>query len=421
LTKVKALSAQTFRSLHVRNYRLFVSGQLVSMTGTWAQSVAQAWLVLKLTGSGFAVGFVTALQFVPTLLGGAWGGVIADRVDKRKALVATQAAMAGLAAVLAAVTATGAVRLWMVYVLVFLLGCATVVDTPTRQAFVSEMVGPDDLANAVGLNSAMFNAARVFGPASAGLVIARFGVWPCFAVNAVSFVAVIGALAAMRPSELRRGAPVRREPGQVRAGLRYAWASQELRSTLLLVAVVGTFALNFNVVLPLLARFTFHGGAGAFGLLTSTMGAGSLVGALYTAARGRPTPRLLVVSCLAVGVLMLAAAAAPTLGAELVLLPLVGAATMAFMATANSTLQLGSSPAMRGRVMALYVLVFLGSTPIGGPLVGWVSGRFGPRVGLGLGGVGSILAAAGALSVLRARAGRRGAVVEPIPTEPAAA
>lgn len=421
MTRVKAMSRRTFRSLRIRNFRLFYFGQLVSMTGTWMQSVAQAWLVLRLTNSGVALGIVTALQFLPILLFGVWGGVIADRVDKRRALIGTQMGMAAVSTVLAIVTGLGIVELWMVYVCAVLLGVANMIDSPTRQAFVTEMVGPDEVANAVGLNSAMFNAARVVGPGVAGALIVSVGMWPAFALNAVSFVAVIGALMAMRTSELFRAAPVGRAKGQAREGLRYVWQSDTLRSTLLLVALVGTFALNFTITMPLMARQVFERGAGTFGLMTSMMAVGSMVGALVVAARSRPTPRLLVGAAVSFGVLMLAVAAAPTLAIALVLLPFFGAASITFMATANSTLQLNSSPEMRGRVMALYVLVFLGSTPIGGPIVGWVAETWGPRFSVALGGVACLVGAALASLVLlrsRRRAVRLG-LVAPVPVGPA--
>jgi MFS family permease len=382
--------------------------------------VAQAWLVLKLTDSGVALGVVTALQFLPILLFGMWGGVIADRVDKRRALMLTQTAMGLVAAGLAIVTATGIVTLWMVYVAAVLLGTANMVDSPTRQAFVAELVGPSEVANAVGLNSAMFNAARVVGPALAGALIVGVGIWPAFALNAVSFVAVIFGLSAMRTEELFRFPPALRAKGQARAGLQYVWQSDTLRSTLLLVALVGTFALNFSITMPLMAKYAFHAGAGTFSLLTSAMGLGSMVGALATAARSRPTARLLVGASVAFGLLMLAAAAAPTLGLELAVMPFFGAGSITFMATANSTLQLNSSPEMRGRVMALYVLVFLGSTPIGGPIVGWVAQAWGPRASVALGGVACLVGAALASgSLLRSRRRRLVGAAAPVPATPA--
>jgi MFS family permease len=395
LTRLAELATRrTFRSLRVRNYRLFFFGQLVSVSGTWMQQVAQDWLVLRLTDRALPVGIATALQFAPILLFGFWSGLAADRLDKRRLLIGAQIAMAALALALGVLTATGAVRLWMVYVLAFLLGCATAVDMPARQAFVVEMVGPDKLVNAVSLNSAMFNSARVVGPAAAGVLIATLDIAPAFFLNSVSYIAVIAALLAMDTSRLHRAEPAPRSPGQVRDGLRYVWATPVLRSTLLLVAVVGTLSLNARVVLPLMARFTFEGGATTYGTLASVMAVGSVVGALGTARRARPTRALLLGAATAFGLTALAAAAAPTLGVELIALVLLGATSIAFLATANSTLQLSSSAHMRGRVMALYGLVFLGSTPIGSLVVGWLAEQFGPRSGLVLAGVGALAAAA---------------------------
>lgn len=401
MTRVKAVSRRTFQSLHIRNYRLFFVGQVVSQTGTWMQSVAQAWLVLRMTDSGSAVGIVTGLQFLPMLLAGVWGGALVDRADKRRVLIGTQAGMGLVSLGLAVVAAGDGAQLWMVYLAAFLFGSVNVLDVPARQSFVTEMVGPEGLPNAIGLNSAIFNGTRVLGPALAGFLILGADLWLCFLFNAVSYGAVIVALLAMRTEELRRTAVVAREPGQIRAGLRYVWSSPERRWILILVAVVGTFAFNFAVVLPLLARDTFGGGAGTFGLLSASMGVGAFVGALASAGLGTPSPARLVRACSATAVCMLASAVAPTLALELVVLALLGAAVITFMTTANALLQLGSTPAMRGRVMALYALVFIGSTPVGGPLVGWVSEELGPRFGLALGGVASVVAAIAGIVVFR--------------------
>jgi MFS family permease len=423
---MKGMARQTFASLEVRNYRVFFLGMLVSASGTWMQSVAQGWLVLKLTGSGTQVGLVTAAQFVPMLLGGVWGGVVADRFDKRRTLFVSQSILAVGAGLLALVTLTGVVQVWMVFACALLTGCGTVIDNPTRQAFVSELVGPDRVANAVALNSAMFNAARIVGPALAGLLILVAGTGTCFAYNSLSYIAVLISLTLLRPNELHRGAPTGKAKGQIRAGLQYAWATPELRSTILLVAVVGTFALNFTVLTPLLVEFTFHAGPGTLGILTSCMGAGSLVGALVAAARAKPTPKVLVGAAGALGVVMLGVAASPTLFSAGVLLALTGAATITFLSTANSTLQLSSSTEMRGRVMSLYLLVFLGSTPIGGPIVGWIAETFDPRAGFVVGGIASIIGAvfaAGALLRGRRRRGRDGEITvgaAPLAGEPAA-
>ena len=406
---LRAVGARTFRSLHIRNYRLFWFGQLVSVSGTWMQTVAQSWLVLSLTGSGVDLGITVALQFLPMLLFGMYGGLLADRSDKRKLLIATQAAGGLLALILFGLVATDTVELWMVYVLAFLLGVVTMIDMPTRQSFVIEMVGPDEVPNAVGLNSAMFNTGRILGPAAAGISISALGIAPSFLANAISYVAVIGALLAMRPGELFRREPAERRRGEVRAGLRYAWGDPILRSTLVLVAVLGMFGVNFVVVLPLLARFTFEGGAGLYSLFTALMSLGSLMGALVAASRARPTRRVLIGSGIAFGVLLLGTAAAPTVWLTSVLLVAVGMAVMLFLATANTTLQLNSDAALRGRVMALYGLLLMGTTPVGGPLLGWISEAWGPRVGLAIGGALSLAAALAAASRVRLRRRSRAA------------
>jgi MFS family permease len=395
MSDAAAVSTGTFRSLHNRNYRLFFVGQLVSQSGTWMQTVALGWLVLELSdNSGVAVGTVIALQFLPTLLLGVWGGVIADRFDKRKVLVCTQVALAVGATVLAVLTFTDAIALWMIYGIVVWNGLALAVDNPTRQSFVPEMVGPSELSNAIGLSSALFQTARILGPALAGVLIVAVGTGVCFLVNAVSFVAVIGALLAMRPSELHRGAPLERAKGQVREGLRYVWRTRELRAALLLTAVVGTLAINSPVVLPLLAKITFDGTAQTYSWMTVAMGAGALVGALLVANRAEARADVLIGSGLGFGLAICAAAMAPSLGVFLGLLLLVGAGQIAFLATCNSLIQLRSDPSMRGRVMAVYSITLLGSTPIGGPLVGWISQEYGPRWGLGIGGVGTTVAVA---------------------------
>jgi MFS family permease len=307
------------------------------------------------------------------------------------------------AAGLAAITIGGVAHMWMIYALTLLSGMGNAIDNPTRQAFVSEMVGADDLPNAVSLNSAMFNSARILGPAIGGVLIKLAGTGACFAINAVSFVAVIASLMAMRPDELWLSKPVVRARGQIREGLRYMWSSPVIRSTMLMIAVVGTLGFNFAVVLPVLAKRTFHGDAGTFSVLVALMGVGSLVGALFSASRARPTPGLLGGSCLIFGLLTGVTAVAPNLAVEETFLVLVGASSILFIATANSTLQLASTPAMRGRVMAVYAILFLGSTPFGGPIAGWVSQHFGPRYSLGVASVATLLTAAMAGTVLLRR------------------
>ena len=390
-----------FRSLRTRNYRLWFFGQTVSQCGTWMQSVAQYWLVLELTHSAFDLGITAALQFAPVLLFGTIGGLVADRFDKRKVLLVTQTAFTAQATVLWLLVASGSVHLWMVWALALLYGFINVLDNPSRQSFVMEMAGRDDLANAIALNSVIVNVSRIVGPALAGVLIASAGLSWAFLANAVSFAAVIGALYAMRPAELHRRPPVARAKGQIRAGLRYAWRAWELRVPLLMMAVIGMLAYNFNVLLPLFAHDVFHRGAGTYSASTVAMGIGALAGGLVIASRRRPSHRLLVAVSLAFGVLILAVAAAPTLPLCLALLVPMGGASVMFIATANSLLQLNSSGGMRGRVMALWAMVFLGSTPIGAPLTGLCAAHFGVRLTLALGGVATLLTAGGAALALR--------------------
>ena len=409
---------RSFSSLEVPNYRRYFAGQVISLSGNWMQTVAALWLILNLTNSGLAVGLTTALQFLPMLLFGAYGGLLADRLPKRRLLMLTQSLMMIPALGLFAVTATHVVTPWMVYLAVFLLGSVNSVDNPTRQSFVIEMVGPDRLVNAVSLNSVIVQAARIVGPAFAGLLIAGFGVVPCFAINALTFLAMIAALWSMDPKRLGAPPVANREKGAIRAGLRYVRRTPELAVPLALMALVGTLGFNFQVVLPLLAKFSFGGGAGTYAVLVSAMGVGSIAGALVNGHQGRTGPRLMAAGALAFGVSALLAAAAPDLALEIVMLALLGAASVTFAATINSTLQLAVVPEMRGRVMALYSVVFLGSTPIGGPLTGWISEAYDPRVALILAGV-SGLSAAWAARVVYARIAARTAEASVAPAVPA--
>jgi MFS family permease len=381
------------RSFDVPNYRRYFAGLLVSLSGTWMQVIAEMWLVLQLTHSGAAVGIAAALQFAPMLLAGAWTGLIVDRLPKRQLLIATQAAMALPALALLALTVTDAIELWLLYVLIFARGAVNAIDNPARQAFLVEIVGPERLVNAVSLGSALVNGARTIGPALAGVVIATIGVAPCFALNALSFVAMIVALRRMDAAALQSPPVAQREPGQVRGGLRYVRATPALWIPLALMAVVGTFTFNFQVLLPLLATAGLGGGAGAYAALTTAMGLGAIAGAIANGTRTRVRPAMLAVAAAVFGALTIALAAAPgTALATLALVP-VGAASVVFAASVNSHLQLTVAPQMRGRVMALYAIVFLGSTPIGGPLMGWIAGVAGPRAALALGGAVAIAAA----------------------------
>ena len=383
-------------SLRVPNYRRYFAGQVVSVSGNWMQIVAEVWLVLKLTGSGTAVGVVTALQFLPILLFGAFGGMLADRVSKRRLLAITQAAMAVPALTLFALYVTGSVEPWMVFALVFLRGTINAIDNPTRQSFAIEMVGADRVVNAVSLNSVIVHASRIAGPAVAGVVIAVWGVGPCFLINAVSFGAMIAALWSMDPRQLDHPPALPREPGALRAALRYVRATPGLRVPLLMMALVGTLSFNFIVLIPLLARFSFDGGASSYAGLMTAMGVGSVLGALVAGARGRVSNRLLVGSSAAFGAFILVLAAAPTIEVAAAALVPLGAASVTFAAGVNSALQLAVTPDMRGRVMALYSMVFLGSTPVGGPLSGWLAEAWSPRAALVVGGAAALIAAAGA-------------------------
>jgi len=382
-----------FDSLSVPNYRRYFAGQLVSVSGNWMQMIAEIWLVLSLTGSGLAVGMTTALQFLPILLFGAWGGVLADRFSKRRLLMVTQALMALPALALFAITMAGVVAPWMVLALVFARGTVNAVDNPTRQSFAIEMVGPDRVVNAVGLNSVLIHSARLLGPALAGLLIAVAGVEPCFAVNALTFVAMIFALWRMEPAELGTPPLAERGPGAVRAGLRYVRSTPELATPLVLMALVGTLGLNFQVILPLLARLSFDGGPSTYAMLVSAMGMGSVIGALATGMRNQASPSLIAGAALAFGLVAALAALMPSLALEIPVLALLGASAVIFAAGINSSLQLTAQPEMRGRVMALYSVVFLGSTPIGGPLTGWLSEAYDPRVALLLAAIAGLAAA----------------------------
>ena len=393
---MSAALRRSFTSLAVPNYRRYFAGQIVSLSGNWMQVVAEMWLVLTLTGSGLAVGITSALQFLPMMLFGAWGGLLADRFPKRSLLTVTQTLMAAPAIALWGLTTAGVVAPWMVYALVFARGAVNSVDNPTRQSFAIEMVGPERVVNAVSLNNVLIHSARIVGPATAGVVIATLGVAPCFLINALSFAAMIVALRAMDPRQLRTAPRAPRRAGAVRAGLRHVLATPALAIPLGMMAVVGTLGYNFQVVLPLLARFSFDGGAGTYTALAVAMGAGSVVGALAAGARSRVGPRLLVAAAFGFGVVALIAAGAPTLALEVAALVPLGAASVTFAAGVNSSLQLAADPAMRGRVMALYSIVFLGSAPIGGPIVGWLGEAIDPRAGLVLAGAAGLAAAVGA-------------------------
>jgi MFS family permease len=360
------------------------------------QRVAQDWLVLQLThNSGMALGITTGLQFAPMLLS-MWGGVIADRYSKRSILMVTQALMGGLALILGILALTGTVRIWQVYLLAFALGLVTVVDNPTRQAFAVEMVGRDGMANAIALNSAVFNLARILGPAVAGLVIAAVGTPTAFLINAASYVAVITGLKLMRPAELHQVPRAPRSPGQLRETLAYVAARPQLWTTMILIFFVATFGMNFQVTNALMSRAVFHTGASSFGLASTMFAVGALGGALVAARRSRPTMRLLIAMSFAFSMLEIVTGLMPTFWAFALALIPTGLTLITYSTASNSTTQLNTSQQMRGRVMGLYMMIFLGGAPLGSPMAGWIAEEFGPRMSMITGGV---ISAAATLAV----------------------
>ena len=388
----------TFSSLRYFNYRLWFAGAVVANIGTWMQRVAQDWLVLTVltNESGVAVGIVTALQFAPVLGLSAWAGLLADRVDRRKLIILTQSGLAVLALGLGVLTLSGNVRLWHVYVFAALLGCVAAVDNPVRQTFVADMVPADKLPNAVGLNSASFNAARLIGPGVAGLMIAWIGTGWVFVVNGLSFAATIFALTQMRTRELRPMPHAPRQKGQIRAGVRYVRRRSDILVIMVVVGVVSTFGLNFQLTSALMARTEFHKGAGEYGILGSVMAIGSLAGALLAARREAPRVRLVIGSAFAFGITDAVMALMPTYASFALAAIPVGLAALTMLTAANATIQTTTDPALRGRVMALYMMVFLGATPIGSPLVGWIGQTFGARWAIGIGAIMSLLVASAA-------------------------
>jgi MFS family permease len=391
----------TFAALAVPNYRRYIAGQAVSLTGTWMQMAAQSWLVLSITHSAAELGLVVALQTLPVLLLGPYGGVVADRVDKRRLMICLQTLMGMQALTLGLLTVTGAVRLWQIGALAALLGLNNAFENPARQSFMLELVGQQNLRNAVSLNSVLVNVARTVGPAVGGVLIATAGTGVCFLFNAASFAAVVASLLTLDHSALRPSPPALRAPGQLRAGLRYVMRNPELGMPLAMMALVGCLAYEFPVSLPVMARQGLHVGATGYGFMTAAMGVGAVAGGLLVAARGRTGMPTLIAASSGFGVVLVAATLAPSLPLELVALALAGWASISFMATGNSTLQLAADPGMRGRVMSLWFVAFQGSTPIGGPLVGWVMAREGARAGLGLGAMTCLLAALMGLLALR--------------------
>jgi MFS family permease len=400
--RLRAPIAATFASLENPNYRRYFFGQALSLIGTWMQMVAQSWLVLTMTGSAVAVGVVVALQTAPVLLLAPYGGVVADRADKRKLLIGLQASMALQALALGLLTVLGAVQFWEICALALLLGLNSSFEVPTRQSFILEMVGRDSVRNAVSLNSVIVNAARAIGPAIAGVLIAVVGEGTCFLINVGSFVAVIVSLLSMDTSLLLPSEPALRARGQLREGLAYVRRTPELALPLVMMAMIGTLTYEFPVSLPVLAKHTFGLGSEGYGFMTAAMGLGAAMGGLVTAARGRTGLRAAVLAAGAFGICVTAAALAPSISLELIALFLVGAGSISFVSVGNSTLQLGAEPSMRGRVMSLWSVAFQGSTAIGGPVVGGIIAVAGARAGLLVGGATCFAAVAvGALYLRR--------------------
>jgi MFS family permease len=396
-----------FRSLRSFNYRVWAAGAFISNIGTWMQRTAQTWLVLiQLTPhNASAVGVVMALQYGPQLLLLPLTGYVADHFNQRRLLIATQATMGAFALILGLLTVTGVVQLWQVDVFAFLFGCAAAFDAPVRQTFVAELVGNNDLPNAIALNSTSFNAARMIGPAIAGVVIAAFGTGWAFLINGASFMAVLASLALLRTADLRPNPRAQHAKGNFvasfTAGFRYAWSHLQLRATLIMLALIGTFGLNFQIFVSTMAIKVFHSDARGYGLLSSVMAAGTIAGALINASQHRPRFGALLAGSALFGIGCTLAALAPTIwlfGAALVV---IGVAALMFTNTTNSLMQLATEPSMRGRVMALRVGVALGGTPIGAPVVGWVADSFGPRWALGVGAASGLAAALVAIAAIR--------------------
>jgi MFS family permease len=402
---VNAPATGAFRSLGTFNYRVWSIGALVSNVGTWMQRTAQDWLVLtQLThNNATAVGIVMALQFGPQLLMLPLTGFAADHLDRRKLVIATQATMGALALGLGILTVTGVVRLWHVYLFAFLLGCIAAFDSPARQSFVSELVGEDNLSNAVALNSTSFNVARTIGPAVAGVLIAAVGTGWLFLINAASFGAVLCSLRFLRVDELHRSKKPLRSRGSLVEGFRYVWGRPDLKAVLFMLFLVGTFGLNFAIFISTMSVTAFHAGSGQYGLLTSIMAVGSVIGALLAARRAKPDIRLLLTSATVFGFGCALAAIMPNYGLFGVALAIIGVASQTLTTSTNSYVQLSTDPSMRGRVIAILLAIALGGTPIGAPIVGWVADTFGPRWALGVGAAAGFAAAGVAIGYLAKR------------------
>jgi MFS family permease len=391
---VSALDRSGFASLRNRNFRLYLVGQSVSQAGTWMQTVAMGWLVLKLTGSGALLGLVTAAQFAPALLFGPYAGALADRRSRWRILQVAQVLAGVLAGTLAVLVSTDVIGVWSLFVLAVLIGTVNAFDVPVRSSFLYEMVGPSDLTGAVGVGSTMNNVSRIVGPALAGGLIAWFGIASCFYVNSASYLVCTATFLLMRRQDFEPTVAARGRAGNVRSGLRAVWRDPRLRTPLLMAVVIGMFAYENQISVPLLAKYTFGGDASSYGFLSSAMGVGSVIGGLIVARSGRANHRRQGYAALALGVAMLVASTMPTMGAMVVAMVVVGAASVGFVTMTSATLQLTAPTEMRGRVLALYVTALIGTTPIGGPIIGWIGEVVGPRATYVTGGLACVLTAA---------------------------
>ncbi len=395
MSKIIKIGKRTFASLKIRNYRLFFIGQSISLIGTWMQTIGQGILVLQITGSGTILGTVIALQFLPILILGPFGGVIADRFPKRNMLYITQTLAGLLALLFGFLVITHEIKIWMVELLALSLGLVNTIDNPVRQSFISELVGRENLSNAVSLNSSIANVARVIGPAIAGILILTIGIAMCFIVNGISYIAVLIVLSFMKKEEflLVQKKIIGSSIQTLKEGFVYVKSSPVLLTVLLMMTLIGMLSYEFSVLLPLYSQFTFHGNAGTYAALTGAMGFGAVIGGLFAASRKKITPQMVVTAALFFGIAILIASVAPSLPYALSAMVMVGICSVNFMSLANSNLQIASKPEMRGRVMSLWTVAFLGTTPIGSPIIGWISQYQGPRMGFIVGGVAALLAA----------------------------
>jgi MFS family permease len=402
---------QTFSSLKIRNYRLYFVSQAISTTGTWMQAIGQSWLVLTLTNSGTALGFTVALQFLPTLLFGPWFGVFVDNFSKRKILYITQSISGILALILGILVITNSVQLWMIYILALCFGITNALDSPTRQTFTHELVGKKNIFNAISLNSIQINLTRVVGPMIAALLIASFGLAPLFFYNAFSFLAVIISLSMMDISKLHIHPPTNKIRGQLTEGVRYIRSSPVIWTVLLMMAIVGMFTYEFATTLPLVAKFTFKGDASTFASLTSALGVGSVLGSVYTANSGKATIYRFIRTSFIFGFFVTLFSLAPSIFVALIIAVFLGFFSINFINLGSVILQMESSPEMRGRVMSFWTVAFLGTTPIGGPLVGWISQQYSPRWALAVGGIAAVLAGFIGLYVIKSRLEKQKSIV----------